>query len=206
MGEELDRHLARQPWKPNRPARRASPPGLGAAPRIGAVSTTPHRRSTLHGLDGAWLAGRIEESPILLDVTDGMPKFERPRPAPPTSSPFSSSARPMAPASSRSPERHHRPGPARPRPSTGGRPSAPASPWATGSSSPPSTSGPDRRTRRLQRPGAVDPRAGAGAGRPGRGLRPSPPLFHPAILAADVILEPLPAPANPSAPAADSPC
>ncbi|MDQ0261357.1 hypothetical protein [Sinomonas atrocyanea] len=64
------------------------------------MSTTPYRRSTLHGLDGAWVAGRIEESPILLDVTDGMPKFERPRPAPPTSSPFSSSTRPMAPASS----------------------------------------------------------------------------------------------------------
>jgi hypothetical protein len=29
------------------------------------------------GLDTAWLAARIEESPILLDLTDGMPKFER---------------------------------------------------------------------------------------------------------------------------------
>ncbi|GAB2734521.1 hypothetical protein [Sinomonas soli] len=42
------------------------------------MSTTPPSQS-LHdlGLDGAWLASRIEESPILLDVTDGMPKFER---------------------------------------------------------------------------------------------------------------------------------
>ena len=43
------------------------------------MSTTPHHRRTLHalGLHGPWLAARIEESPILLDITEGMPKFER---------------------------------------------------------------------------------------------------------------------------------
>ncbi|AMM31420.1 hypothetical protein SA2016_0730 [Sinomonas atrocyanea] len=43
------------------------------------MSTTQPRRPTLKdlGLDAAWLAARIEESPILLDLTDGMPKFER---------------------------------------------------------------------------------------------------------------------------------
>lgn len=43
------------------------------------VSPTPPHRQTLHalGLDGTWLATRIKESPILLDLTDGMPKFER---------------------------------------------------------------------------------------------------------------------------------
>ena len=50
------------------------------------MSTPQPRRPTLHGLglDAAWLASRIEESPVLLDLTDGMPRFERtiPRPGP----------------------------------------------------------------------------------------------------------------------------
>ncbi|MDQ0259583.1 hypothetical protein J2W20_001474 [Sinomonas atrocyanea] len=43
------------------------------------MSTPQHRSSALHalGLDAAWLAARIEESPVLLDLTDGMPRFER---------------------------------------------------------------------------------------------------------------------------------
>lgn len=50
------------------------------------MSTTPPHRTALHdlGLDAAWLAARIEESPILLDLTDGMPKFERTVPRPGT--------------------------------------------------------------------------------------------------------------------------
>lgn len=48
------------------------------------MSTTPPHRRTLQdfGLGADWLAARIEESPILLDVTDGMPKFERTVPRP----------------------------------------------------------------------------------------------------------------------------
>jgi hypothetical protein len=50
------------------------------------MSTTQPHRSALRelGLDGARLAARIEDSPILLDLTDGMPQFERavPRPGP----------------------------------------------------------------------------------------------------------------------------
>jgi hypothetical protein len=42
------------------------------------VSTTQPRPTLKDlGLDAAWLAARIEESPILLDLTDGMPQFER---------------------------------------------------------------------------------------------------------------------------------
>jgi hypothetical protein len=43
------------------------------------VSTTPPHQPTLHdlGLDAAWLSTRIEESPILLDLTKTMPRVER---------------------------------------------------------------------------------------------------------------------------------
>jgi hypothetical protein len=48
------------------------------------VSTSQPRRPTLHsfGLDAVWLASRIEENPVLLDLTDGMPRFERTIPRP----------------------------------------------------------------------------------------------------------------------------
>ncbi|WP_430297237.1 hypothetical protein [Sinomonas sp. B1-1] len=43
------------------------------------MSTPRSRRPTLHslGLDAVRLASRIEESPVLLGLTDGMPRFER---------------------------------------------------------------------------------------------------------------------------------
>lgn len=50
------------------------------------MSTAQPHRQTLQdfGLDAGWLAARIEESPILLDLSDGMPQFERTVPRPGT--------------------------------------------------------------------------------------------------------------------------
>lgn len=48
------------------------------------MSTSQPRQPTLHslGLDAVWLASRIEESPALLDLIDGVPRFERTLPTP----------------------------------------------------------------------------------------------------------------------------